>query len=272
MKPPAINRFRCFLEQCPGSGFTFVELLVVIAIVSVLAALLLPALGKAMTDARKINCINDKKQWALAFYMYVDENEGLIPREGYEPTGTVIWNNWAQVKEAKDVWYNSLPPYLSRHPASDYSNPSQHAAFYAKSSFFQCPSAKIPSDVTGAACHIAIFSRSMNSYLIEPWSMDRRTCTVNFNRIAAKDPSKVVLFLDNRLDGEKKVVPGQDDQWLGQPSSHASRFPGFRHGLGGNLAFADGHAVWFKWQAVVSTNGWQIEPPQQIIWDPSADY
>ena len=68
------------------------------------------------------------------------------------------------------------------------------------------------------------------------------------------------------------MVPGQDDRYLGQPSSHASRFPGFRHESGGNLAFADGHAEWFRWQEVVDTNGWQIQPPVEIIWDPSADY
>ena len=254
------------------NGFTLVELLVVIAVIGVLASLLLPALTKGISLARRTQCINLKKQLCLAFQMYVDEHEGLIPREGYAAFGTVMWNNWAEVENGNDVWYNALPLELGYPPASKYALEAERAGFYAKSSLFQCPSARMPSEVTDPAYQTAIFSRSMNSYLIEPWSIDPRTGTIKFNRIEAKDPSKVVLFLDNRVSGEPKVVPGQDDRYLGQPASHASRFPGFRHGRGGNLAFADGHVEWVPWEKVVETNGWQILPPVKIIWDPSADY
>lgn len=60
------------------TGFTLVELLVVISIITILAGLLLPALGKAIDAARDITCKNNQKQIALAAMMYADENSGVL--------------------------------------------------------------------------------------------------------------------------------------------------------------------------------------------------
>ena len=61
-------------------GFTLIELLVVVAIIAILASLLLPALAGAKVSARKVLCMNNQKQIALATMMYGDDFNGQFPK------------------------------------------------------------------------------------------------------------------------------------------------------------------------------------------------
>jgi len=76
----------------PRRGFTLVELLITLALISLLVALLLPALNHARAAARDALCKSNLRQMSLAHHLYMQEHEGWnIQREQAVPGGKLWW-------------------------------------------------------------------------------------------------------------------------------------------------------------------------------------
>ena len=67
------------LAEARRRGFTLIELLVVIAIIAILAAMLVPAVSKALDTARMSRSLSNLRQIGILYTAYGNDHEGLLP-------------------------------------------------------------------------------------------------------------------------------------------------------------------------------------------------
>ena len=95
------------LRRC--GGITLIELVVVISIITLLMALLLPAIARVHSAARRTQCASRLRQLALATQLYANSWRGLVPGEAAitRHRGSCQTEGWWQ-------WHVSLLPYVER--------------------------------------------------------------------------------------------------------------------------------------------------------------
>ncbi len=121
----------------PRKAFTLVELLVVIFIISVLIALLLPALAAAHREAQAAVCANNERQIYMSYAEYATENEGFCPpyyvgwTNPFDNTDPRLWD-WANVP------YLTNKPLINVHEryAPDYTHSD---VYYHLPKVYICP-------------------------------------------------------------------------------------------------------------------------------------
>jgi prepilin-type N-terminal cleavage/methylation domain-containing protein/prepilin-type processing-associated H-X9-DG protein len=235
-------------------AFTLIELLVVIAIIAILAAMLLPVLGRAKESGRRISCLNSLRQLSLAAQMYVGENQGTYPPRSD----------------------------ASRWPNRFYDN-------YGKNiKVLLCPTdiaiLSDPATIGGGSASNNVADASPRSFLINGWN-DYFADKFGTTDWAALEPqivsygsgpreNVIIHSSDTVVLGEKShdagdfymdlLEPngnsgvGNDFTGILEQSRHDSRGSGTHTG-GSNYAFSDGSARFMKFpQAVDPLNLWAI--------------
>jgi prepilin-type N-terminal cleavage/methylation domain-containing protein/prepilin-type processing-associated H-X9-DG protein len=255
-----IRRWDCFLQNrrsqgidsavlssqpahmdAAGHAFTLLELLVVIAVVSILAALLLPALSRARSRAQGIQCINHLRQWSLATQLYVADNEDFLPREGMGNPQAAA----GDLDPTNQAWYLRLPEKIGLPPYLVMSWRTNASASVA-GTIWLCPAN--PRRCDASAKMNNLFHYCLNQGFNGKGATDHPNLKLS---AISFPPVTVVWLFDNQQ------LPA-----LGDGGSITNL-----HGLGANFSFLDGHARWFKKSDYWNGSSTGITNNPELIWN-----
>jgi len=215
--------------------FTLIELLVVIAIIAILAAMLLPALKNARDSAKSILCLSNIKQFGLAFTSYAGDFDGCIPY------------SHKTVPVASSTWFDSLGDTM----VPKYSSYPQNMPG-ANFGIWQCPS---NSEQAYAHCWGANPYRQAHcSYGANGWNSledgyDNRYIGSRLQQM--ERPSDLIALFDGLyFRSTPWFNTGGIDPIVGlstvTPFTTGVPEGIYRHMLGLNILYADGHCAYLK--------------------------
>ncbi len=100
-----------------SAGFTLIEFLVVLGIITILLILLFPVLGRAREAARRVQCVNNMKQIALALQGYHASNE-VFPSGSTNATGPIA----STAQGYQMSWTTALLPFVEQNALYNATN------------------------------------------------------------------------------------------------------------------------------------------------------
>lgn len=220
----------------------------VIAILSILAALLLPALARAKGQARRLQCLNNEKQLTAVWMMYIaDNNDWLVSNGGYPAAPP---RRAADALTSPRLWVQGAFVLPRVNTNSQYLLDPQYAAFadYVNDlRSFVCP-ADPPSVEVCADTYPRVRSYALNAYLgwVGPW--DPRLSAhhrVFWKQCQMTALSSADTFLFQDVQPDSICFP-----FFGVFMQIESfyNFPSSAHGQRGNISFADGHVETRRWR------------------------
>jgi len=238
---------------------------VVIAIITILAALLLPALSKAKIRAQAVFCMNNSRQLMLGWIQYsTDNNDQLVNNYGglfaADEEHNKTYNSWVN----NYMTWNATDPLGNRMDNVDGITMAPFYKYAGGLAIYKCPADRYVSPKQAAAGITARpRSYSMNMFfgvnnpgVPNPGTNFLFTDYPQFLKASSiPNPSGLFVTLDEHPDsindGFLQTDPHTDiSRWHPQ---HWNDLPATYHGGAGGFAFADGHSEIHKFKSTACT-------------------